>query len=194
MTKQTADSATWRTKLTQLAASQATAQRALEAAQVTATQAAFDAGDVASAARQVQQHRDILTALQGAEREARHRLELGEAAEAEAVAAIERGKATAAMRARAVAAEKIDAALANLGDAHTAFEAAGQLATTHFKAAGGGGPSHFKLRSPGALAGAIQYFAPSVATTLSLVRAEPSQRRPLADHARALAGDRAAAE
>jgi hypothetical protein len=194
MTQDTNTSATWRTKLTQLAASQATAQRALEAAQATATQVAFDGGDVSAAARLVQQHRDVLTALGGAEREARHRLEAAEAAEAEAAAEIERGKATAAMRARAVAAEKIDAALTQLGAAHTAFEAAGQLATVHFKAAGGGGPSHFKLRSPGALAGAIQYFAPTLATTLSLVRAEPSQRRPLAEHARALAGDREATE
>jgi len=194
MTKQTADSAKWRAKLTQLAASQATAQRALEAAQATATQAAFDGGDVASAARRVQEYRDVLTALGGAEREARHRLELAELAEAEAAAEIERGKATAAMRARAVAAEKIDIALMQLGEAHTAFEAAGALATTHFKAAGGGAPSYMRLRAPGALAGAMQHHAPSLATALGLMRAEASQRGPLADHARALAGDREATE
>jgi len=194
MTKDTNTSATWRAKLTQLAASQATAQRALEAAQAKATEVAFDGGDVASASRQVQQHRDVLTALAGAEREAQHRLEAAEAAEAASAAAIERGKATAAMRARVVAAEKIDVALTQLGAAHTAFEAAGQLATTHFKAAGGGWPSHFKLRAPGSLAGAMQHFAPSLANTLGLMRAEPAQRRPLAEHARALAGDREATE
>jgi len=194
MTKDTNTSATWRTKLSQLATSQATAQRALEAAQVKATEVAFDGGDVSAAARRVQEYRDVLVALDGAEREAQHRLEAAEAAEAASAAAIERGKATAAMRARVVAAEKIDAALANLGEAHLAFEAAGALATTHFKAAGGGGPSHFKLRSPGALAGALQHHAPSLATALSLMRAEPSQRRPLAEHAHALAGDREAAE
>jgi len=192
MPKDDTSSAAWRAKLDQLDESTATAQAALEGAQDKATQTAFEGGDVTAAARQVQQHRDVLAALEGADKEARHQLEQAEGREREAAAQIERQRAQEALQARAVAAEQIDAILAQLGEAHSAFVAAGQLATTHFKAAGDSGPNHMKLSAPGALAGAMQHHAPSVFDVLGVPRAEAA--RPLAESARSLAGDKGADE
>ena len=186
MPKSDHTSAHWRDKLDQLAKSQATAQTALEAAQAKATQVAFDGGDVEKAARQVQVHRDTLAALEGATGEAQHQLEQAEAAEAAQAAAVERDAAQEALRARADAAAKVDAALAELGEAHAAFQAAGSLAVQHFRAAGDAAPQRLQHGSPDALSGALMTAAPTFHHALRIPRAEPGNRRPLADHAGAM--------
>ena len=186
MSKTDRSSAHWRDQLDQLDQSTATAHRALEAAQAKATQAAFAGDDVEAAARQVQLHRDVMTALEGATREAQHRLEQAEAHEAAQAAGAERDKAQAALKARADAAAQVDAALTALGDAHSEFEAAGSLAARHLRAAGDEPPARLQYGQPDALHGAMMYHAPSFHHALRAQRAEPGNRRPLADHAGAM--------
>ncbi|MCA1775437.1 MAG: hypothetical protein LC676_07465 [Loktanella sp.] len=183
MPKNDKTSAGWREKLDQLEQSQATAQRALETAQAKATQVAFDGGDVEAAARQVQLHRDTVTAFEGATREAQHQLEQAESQERAAAARIERDKAQQALKARASAAEQIDAALTQLGEAHAEFEAAGKTAVAHYRAAGDAAPQRLLHGQPDALAGAMMHHAPTFHHAMRAQRSEPASRHPLAETA-----------
>ncbi|MCA1775815.1 MAG: hypothetical protein LC676_09460 [Loktanella sp.] len=183
MPKNDQTSAHWRDKLAALAESTETAKQALQDAQKLATEAAFNGGDVGSTARQVTAHRDVLDALEGATREAQHRLEQAEADEAAKAAQIERDKAQQALDARSDAAARIDAALVALGEAHSAFVDHGREAVAHFLAAGDEAPARLRHGSPDALHGAMMFHAPTFHHALRIQRSEPRSRRPLADHA-----------
>ena len=194
MPKQSTDtSAHWRAALADLAERKTAAEADLAKAKKTAADAAMT-GDGLAEAKHVQHHRDRLEAMQEATTEAERRLAAALEAEAEAAAQIERGKADEAMKARDVAAEKIDKALADLGAAHSAFEAAGSQAAQHFKAAGAVVPQRLLHGSPDALSGALMTAAPTFHAALRIPRAEPANRRALAGPARQMAGIMEAAE
>ena len=172
----------WREQIANLDAQIAAAEQAITDAQTAASAAAFEGGNTDKAVRDVAHKRDVLDALQSAQREAKRRL-----ARAEEMVA-ERDRAEALARAQRIArkrlnlAAQIDEYLSALDPVVADYLRASAQQGREMAAAGLVAPSPEKLSNPLTLRAAVMVNAPAFAARVALDRVDPQHRGTLRDH------------